>query len=519
MDLRHRLIEAVSAGSSARATARRFDVSPSSAFKLLRRWRETGSGQKKRKLAGHEDWLHEVMAAEPDITLSELRDRLAAKGIAISCQSINDMLHVLGYRYKKNAHAAEQERTDVARKRHHWRNWQHWLRPERLVFIDETGARTNLARLRGRSLKGQRLHAAIPWGHWKATTFVAGLRTTGLTAPMVLDGAMNGAAFKAYVEQVLAPTLAPGDIVIMDNLSSHKVAEVREAIKAAGAFLLYLPPYSPDLNPIELAFSKLKALLRKAAARSVEELWSVIAGLPLMEDSLRTLVAFGVPVQSVIDVGVQNMTEQLINVFPNLKHILVEPVESYIDQIRKSYQGVEHEIHNVALSDANGSAFQVGLAEDGGDSITHSFLSDRKITREEREQVRECKPIRKITLDSLIVDLQIPYPSLLKIDVDGHELPILKGARNALGHISVVVVEATLGTTLERAGFMKNNGFQLFDVVDPAYYYGVLSQVDLIFVRNDIWEQNDDLRPWQTKTFDWEHWKPLYRQGNKLPGN
>jgi transposase len=178
---------------------------------------------------------------------------------------------------KKTAHAAEQERADVAVKRRRWRNRQSWLKPERLVFIDETGAKTNMARLRGRSLKGQRLHAAIPWGHWKTTTFVAGLRTSGLTAPMVLDGAMNGDAFKAYVEQVLAPSLAPGDIVVMDNLSSHKVAGVRQAIKAAGAFLLYLPPYSPDLNPIELAFAKLKALLRKAAARSVEDLWRLIA--------------------------------------------------------------------------------------------------------------------------------------------------------------------------------------------------------------------------------------------------
>jgi|TARA_B100000315_G_scaffold213122_1_gene210896 transposase len=180
---------------------------------------------------------------------------------------------------KKTAHAAEQERADVAVKRRRWRNRQSWLKPERLVFIDETGAKTNMARLRGRSLKGQRLHAAIPWGHWKTTTFVAGLRTCGLTAPMVLDGAMNGGAFKAYVEQVLAPSLAPGDIVVMDNLSSHKVAGVRQAIKAAGAFLLYLPPYSPDLNPIELAFAKLKALLRKAAARSVEDLWRLIAKL------------------------------------------------------------------------------------------------------------------------------------------------------------------------------------------------------------------------------------------------
>ena len=180
---------------------------------------------------------------------------------------------------KKTAHAAEQERPDVAAKRRHWRHWQTWLKPERLVCIDETGAKTNMARLRGRSLKGQRLHAAIPWGHWKTTTFVAGLRTTGLTAPMVLDGAMNGAAFKAYVEQVLAPSLIPGDIVVMDNLPAHKVDGVRKAIKNAGAFLLYLPPYSPDLNPIELAFSKLKALLRKAAPRSIEDLSETIAHL------------------------------------------------------------------------------------------------------------------------------------------------------------------------------------------------------------------------------------------------
>jgi transposase len=145
------------------------------------------------------------------------------------------------------------------------------------VFIDETGAKTNMARLRGRSPRGARLEAAVPWGHWKTTTFVAGLRVDGLSAPMVLDGAMDGAAFKAYVDHVLAPSLAPGDIVVMDNLSSHKVAGVRQAIKAAGAYLLYLPAYSPDLNPIEQAFAKLKALLRKIAARTVEELWQAIA--------------------------------------------------------------------------------------------------------------------------------------------------------------------------------------------------------------------------------------------------
>lgn len=150
------------------------------------------------------------------------------------------------------------------------------MNPAKLVFIDETWATTNMARPRGRCLRGERLVAAVPHGHWKTSTFVAGLRTTGLTAPLVLDGAMNGEAFRAYVEQILAPTLQPGDIVIMDNLGSHKVAGVREAIEARGASLLYLPPYSPDLNPIEKSFAKLKALLRKAAARTREALWNAI---------------------------------------------------------------------------------------------------------------------------------------------------------------------------------------------------------------------------------------------------
>jgi len=134
-----------------------------------------------------------------------------------------------------------------------------------------------MARLRGWAVKGQRCRASVPHGHWKTTTFTAGLRMDGLTAPMLLDGPMHGRAFRAYVEQVLVPELRPGDIVIMDNLPAHKVAGVRETIEAAGARLLYLPPYSPDFNPIEMAFSKLKALLRKTAARTVDDLWEAVA--------------------------------------------------------------------------------------------------------------------------------------------------------------------------------------------------------------------------------------------------
>lgn len=134
-----------------------------------------------------------------------------------------------------------------------------------------------MARLRGRAKRGERCMAAVPHGHWKTTTFTAGLRLNGVAAPMLLDGPMNGASFLAFAEQVLAPELRPGDIVVMDNLPAHRISGVREAIEKAGARLLFLPPYSPDFNPIEMAFSKLKALLRKAAARTVGELWSVVA--------------------------------------------------------------------------------------------------------------------------------------------------------------------------------------------------------------------------------------------------
>ena len=151
------------------------------------------------------------------------------------------------------------------------------MEPERLVFIDETGASTKMARRYGRAPRGERCRAPVPHGHWKTTTFVGALRLEGMTAPMVLDGAMHGAAFLAYVEQVLAPTLTPGDIVIMDNLPAHKSVAVRQAIEAAGAELRFLPPYSPDFNPIEMAFSKLKAFLKKTAARTVDDLWEAIA--------------------------------------------------------------------------------------------------------------------------------------------------------------------------------------------------------------------------------------------------
>jgi len=165
----------------------------------------------------------------------------------------------------------------VASARAAWHAAQPDLDPARLVFIDETGASTKMARLRGRSRRGTRCIASVPHGHWKTTTFVGALRQCAMTAPMVLDGPMDGAAFLAYIAQVLVPTLKEGDIVVMDNLPAHKPEQVRTAIENCGAELHYLPPYSPDLNPIEMAFSKLKAFLKKAAARTVEDLWKAIA--------------------------------------------------------------------------------------------------------------------------------------------------------------------------------------------------------------------------------------------------
>ncbi len=160
-----------------------------------------------------------------------------------------------------------------------WKESQPTLDVTKLVFLDETGASTHMTRARGRAPKGERCIASVPNGHWKTTTFIAGLRVGEITAPMVLDGPMNGEAFLVYVRDFLCPTLKPGDIVIADNLSSHKVEGVREAIEAVGANLRYLPPYSPDLNPIEKLFSKLKALLKKAAHRTVEALWNEIGKL------------------------------------------------------------------------------------------------------------------------------------------------------------------------------------------------------------------------------------------------
>jgi transposase len=180
---------------------------------------------------------------------------------------------------KKTLFALEQGRSDIARRRRRWRSWQASLDPRRLVFIDETWIKTSMAPLRGWGPKGARLRGFAPHGHWRTLTFLGALRCNQLVAPCVFDGPINGECFRAYVEQQLVPVLKQGDIVIMDNLGSHKSAELRRMIRAAGARLWYLPPYSPDLNPIEQAFAKIKHWMRLAQKRTLEDVWRHIGTL------------------------------------------------------------------------------------------------------------------------------------------------------------------------------------------------------------------------------------------------
>lgn len=285
-DLRRRLVVAVENGMSRRSAAKRFGVSPSTAIRWVHQWFQEGHVEPARqggdnrsgRMETHADEVLALIDATPDITLAELAEYLEkTHGLRVSQSTVWRLLDRHGMTFKKTAHASEQQRPDVLRRRKAWFELQPDLDPERLVFIDETGANTKMARLRGRALRGERCRAAIPHGHWKTTTFVGALKLSGMTAPMVLDGAMNGSAFLAYVEQVLVPSLSPGDIVVMDNLPAHKPSAVREAIQAAGAQLRFLPPYSPDFNPIEMAFSKLKSFLKKTAARTRDDLWEAIA--------------------------------------------------------------------------------------------------------------------------------------------------------------------------------------------------------------------------------------------------
>ena len=281
MELRVRVLADCDGGMAAKAAASKYSVSPAWVRRLLQRRRQTGETAPRPRRYGpvplsqtHGDVLRQAVADQPDAALAELRLKLGLT-VALStlCKALNDLR--LTFK-KKTPRAAEQDRADVQQARRLLEAAQPLLRPERLVFLDESGASTNMDRRYGRCPEGERLAGKVPHGHWKVTTLVAAMRLSGMQAAMTVDGALNGDLFVAYAEQVLAPTLSPGDVVILDNLSAHQRAEARQAIEARGAALVFLPPYSPDFNPIEMAFSKLKSILRKAKERTVEGLRAAI---------------------------------------------------------------------------------------------------------------------------------------------------------------------------------------------------------------------------------------------------
>jgi transposase len=275
-------VAAVAAGLSRRSAAARFGVSISSAIRWCAQLRDTGTfapgplggDRLSHRIEAHAALIVSLNERTPDVTLAQIQAEFAkAGGRAGGHRHALALLRpARDHAQKKSVHAAEQDRPDILKRRWEWFESQPDVDPDRLVFIDESWASTNMARTHGRAPRGQRLRAPVPHGHWKTTTLVAGLRNTGMVAPMVLDGPINGAAFQGYVDQVLVPELRPGDIVVMDNLGSHKGPGVRAAIEAVGARLLHLPPYSPDFNPIELAFARLKSALRSAATRSIPAL-------------------------------------------------------------------------------------------------------------------------------------------------------------------------------------------------------------------------------------------------------
>jgi len=286
LDLRERVVALIEAGASRHEAAERFEVSASSAIRWMQRLVQSGTvaakpiGGSTSPLEAHRDWFFQLIAEHPDITLDEIVVAMKRQGIPGRRGAVWRFFqrHKITVK-KKSMRAAEQERADVMRARRRWMREQGLFDPARLVFVDETATSTNMARLRGRSARGERVIDHVPQGKWQTLTFVAGLRHDGMVAPLVIDGPMTGAHFLAYLEQCLLPTLKLGDVVVIDHLKAHCVAGVRELIKAAGATLRYLPQYSPDLDPIELAFAKFKALLRKAAARCVRALWHRIGAI------------------------------------------------------------------------------------------------------------------------------------------------------------------------------------------------------------------------------------------------
>jgi transposase len=286
-DIREKVVKAVKGGMSRRQAAARFDIGPATAVRWAKRVETTGDvapmkmggDRRSQRIEAHAAFILEEIKTRPDTTIMELRDKIRERhGVSFGYGTVWRFLarHRIT-RKKKTAHASEQERDDVEASREAWFEGQLDLDPTKLVFIDETSISTSMARRFGWAPRGERCRASIPFGHWTTTTFVAGLRVDRIDAPMTIDGALDGEAFLAYVEQALAPTLSEGETVVMDNVPTHKVAGVSEAIAARGASVMYLPAYSPDFDPIEKFFSKFKSILQRIAARTADALAAAVA--------------------------------------------------------------------------------------------------------------------------------------------------------------------------------------------------------------------------------------------------
>jgi len=281
-DIRKRIIEAKERGDTVAKIAQEKGVSESAIVRITALYRETGSyeprphafGRKQKLTPEQHEGVRQRIMEQPDIGLLELIEEMQLPVCESAlCRIVNNKL---GLRRKKTVHAAEQSREDIKQKREDWITFQKTVDPSRLVFLDESGTNTGMTRLYGRAPKNRRVIDAVPDMRFARTTILSSVRMDGTKVPCVFEGALNGELFREYIRQFLTPTLKPGDVVVMDNLSSHKVSGIVEAIEAAGAQLRFLPPYSPDFNPIELMWSKMKASLRKRKARTKELLEDAI---------------------------------------------------------------------------------------------------------------------------------------------------------------------------------------------------------------------------------------------------
>jgi transposase len=283
LDLRKRVEAAIEGGMSRNRAAKQFGVAISTAIGWMHRLEETGSvepgqmgGHKPKAISGdHAVWLSQRIR-DGDFTIRGLAAELAGRGLKVDYHSVWDFVHAEKLSFKKKRGGWRTRSSRVARRRAQWTKYQDRVDPERLVFIDETWTRTDMAPLRGWAARGHRLTAKVPHGRWKTMTFLAALRHDRIDAPWFIEGPIDGESFRTYVAEVLLPTLRPGDIVVLDNLGSHRGKAVRQLIRSVGAKLFFLPKYSPDLNPIEQVFAKLKHLVRRTAARTVDALCAAI---------------------------------------------------------------------------------------------------------------------------------------------------------------------------------------------------------------------------------------------------